>query len=269
MRRALLVLVLSASGCLNNTPPELAPEAIDENLRWFWVHGDAATDAELIDAAGKLSIAGKADTRTTALKGGLRRRLEAADIAPFGLTDTDPSTARGLLVVNLFDCSLGKLENILIAQDQASQYLDVYKSYTRTYTTDADAFRARTSDVIQWTVDVKAALPVEDVYTSTLKGGVRRVKAPAESATKGDFLVARTWLTAPATFVANSGNYFKQDYQLEVFWEQAPGRIFHAYAMWRDIKAVGLTIEDDGFMNLVLDNLVKWDDRTAELCKKP
>jgi hypothetical protein len=41
--------------------------------------------------------------------------------------------------------------------------------------------------------------------------------------------------------------------------------------MWRDIKAGGfnLSIEDNGFMNIVLDNLVKWDDQTAVLCKKP
>jgi hypothetical protein len=269
MRALFVALVVLASGCLDNTPPALAPEEIDENLRWFWINGDGAADATLVDAAGKLATAGKADTRTTALKGGLRRRLETADVAPFGLPDTDPSTARGLLVVNVFDCALPKLESILIAQDQASQYLDVYKSYARSYTTDADAYRARSTDVISWTVDVKAALPVEDVYTSTLKGGVRRVRAPADGATKGDFLIARTWLTAPATFVANSGNYFRQDYQLEVFWEREPGKIFHAYAMWRDIKAVGLSIEDDGFLNLVLDNLVKWDDRTAELCKQP
>jgi len=41
--------------------------------------------------------------------------------------------------------------------------------------------------------------------------------------------------------------------------------------MWRDIKAGGfnLSIEDDGFFNIVLDNLVAWDTKTAELCKKP
>ena len=42
----LLPLVLLA-GCLDNTPPALAPEEIDENLRWFWINGDSATDATL------------------------------------------------------------------------------------------------------------------------------------------------------------------------------------------------------------------------------
>ncbi len=271
MPRGLLLFALFATGCLDLTPPQLAPEAVDANLRWFWVNGDSADDATLIDAAGKLAIAGKAETRTTPLKGGLRQRLEPADVAPFGLADTDPSTARGLLVVNLFDCTLDKLEGILIAQDQSSQYTDVYKSYVRSYTTDADAFRGKGTDVIGWTVEVKAALPVEDIYTSTIKGGVRRVQAPADGPTKGSFLIARTYLTAPAAFATMSGSWFRQDYQLEVYWEQSPGRIFHAYAMWRDIKAGGfnLSIEDDGFFNIMLDNLVKWDTQTAALCSKP
>lgn len=269
--KKLLVLALFALGC-NTTPPTPAPDAIDENLRWFWVNGDVVDDAQLIAAAEKLSVAGKADTRTTPLKGGLRKRLESADLANVGLQDVDPSTARGLLIVNLYDCTLDKLQNILIAQDQMSQYTDVYKSYVRTYTTDADAFRSKSKDVISWTVDASAALPIDDVYTSKLKGGVRRVKAPADSATKGDFLIARTYLTGPAVFASStSTSWFKQDYQLEVFWEQSPGRIFHAYAMWRDIRAGGfnLSIEDDGFFNIVLDNLVNWDTKTAELCKKP
>jgi len=265
-------MAVLATGCLNPEPPSLAPDAVDANLRWFWVNGDTATDATLIDAAGKLASGGSADTRTAPLKGQMRERLSSDDLKNVGLEMNDPATARGLIVVNLFDCTLDKLENILIAQDQMSQYTDVYKSYVRTYTTDADAFRAKSKDVISWTVDASAALPIDDVYTSSLKGGVRRVKAPADSATRGDFLIARTYLTGPAVFASStSTSWFKQDYQLEVFWEQSPGRIFHAYAMWRDIRAGGfnLSIEDDGFFNIVLDNLVNWDTRTAELCKKP
>lgn len=272
MFRALATLVaLSCLGCLNQTPPSLAPDAVDANLRWFWVNGDTASDETLIDGAGKLAIAGKADTRTAPLKGQMRDRLEPADLANVGLQDNDPSTARGVLVVNLFDCTLDKLQAILLSQDQITQYPDVYKSYVRTYTSDADAFTSGRSQVLTWDVDVQAPLPVDDVYSSLLRGGVRRVEAPVESPTHGPFLIARTWLTAPATFSSTSTSYFRQDYQIEVFWEQAPGRIFHGYGMWRDIKVGGfnLTIEDNGFLNIVLDNLVAWDTRTAELCKAP
>ncbi|MFT3711393.1 MAG: hypothetical protein QM817_27485 [Archangium sp.] len=271
MRVLPAICFLLFTGCLNSTPPSLAPDAVDANLRWFWVNGDSADDATLIDAASKLSVGGKADTRTSPLKGQMRERLASEDLKNVGLEANDPSTARGLIVVNLFDCTLDKLTNILIAQDQITQYPDVYKSYVRSYTNDDANFRSRGSDLITWQVDLSAALPVDDVYTSLIKGGVRRVRSTAESATKGDFLITRTWLTAPATFPSTSTSYFKQDYQIEVFWEQSPGKIFHAYGMWRDIKVGGfnLTIEDNGFMNIVLDNLVKWDTRTAELCAMP
>ncbi len=263
-------LAFALAGC-NATPPALAPEEVDHNLRWFWVHGDSADDATLLDGANKLAVAGKADTRTAPLKGQMRERLVAADLAPVGLEAQDPSTARGLIVVNLFDCTLDKLERILIALDQQAQYEGVYDSYARRYTSDADAYLGRGASRLTWEVDVKASLPIADTYTSALRGGVRRVPGPADGATKGDFLVARTWLTAPATFAETSTSWFRQDYQVEVFWEQAPGRIFHGYGMWRDIKVggFGLTIEDNGLVNIVLDNLVKWDDETAKLCAKP
>lgn len=269
-RELLFAVALLVTGC-NATPPSLAPEEVDKNVAWFWVNAQVASDAALIDGAAKLAVAGKADSRTAPLKGQMRDRLTSADLVNVGLQANDPSTARGLIVVNLFDCTLEKLERILVAQDQATQYPNVYKSYVRSYTSDADAFTAGTTSTLTWDVDLKAALPVDDVYASLIRGGIRRVTAPADSATKGPFLVTHTYLSAPATFSATSTSWFKQDYQVEIFWQQSTGRIFHAYGMWRDIKAggVGLGIEDNGFVNIVLDNLVAWDDRTAELCKQP
>ena len=267
MRTVPLALLL-LSGCLDNTPPTLAPDALDDNLRWTWRNADTADDASLRDAASKLATAGKAETRTTPLKGQARLRLEAEDVQAVGLGGNDPSAARGLLIVNPFDCTLSRLQAILSAGDQASQYPDVYKSYARTFRTDQAAFLSGSAQRLDWDVTLKAALPVEDVYESRLRGGLRRVKGEATEATHGDFLVARTWLTAPAAFSAGSTSYFKQDYQVEIFWEQSPGKIFHAYGVWREIKvgSVNLTIEDDGFAQIVLDNLVKWDEQTARLC---
>ena len=268
---SLIAVLLSQAACLNSTPPPPAPDAVDQNLQWFWVHGAALGDAELAAAAAKLGVSGKADSRTTPLKTLTHERLAPADLEPVGLEKSnDPSTARGLMIVNLFPCTLDTLERLLIAQDQAAQYTGVYDAYTRTYTSDLAAYTDRKKATLDWTVDMKASLPINDGYAATIKGGIRRVAAPADGATKGPFLVTRTWLTAPATFSSGSTSYFRQDYQVEVFWEQAPGTIFHAYAMWRDMKAggVNLSIEDNGFVNVILDNLVKWDDTTAGLCAK-
>ncbi|MGV3620924.1 MAG: hypothetical protein ACO1OB_08905 [Archangium sp.] len=266
MRRLALLASLCFVACLDQTPPETAPEEVDANLKWFWVNGDDAEDALLVDGAAKLAVSGKADTRTEPLKGQMRNRLESGDLTKFGLEANDPSAARGVILVNLFDCSLDKLETILSAKDQKAQYAGVYESYDRTFTTsDPESFNAKRDDRINWDIAMRVALPLGDIYDSNVKGGLRRVKGGE----KGDFIIARTYLTAPATFMnPNTTSYFKQDYQIEVFWEQSPGRIFHAYGMWREIKTYDLTIEDNGFLNIVLDNLKKWDDGTQDLCRK-
>lgn len=266
------VLALNGcTACLNNTPPPVAPDELDANLRWWWVNAATLKDMELLDGAAKLGVAGKADTRTTPSKGQMRNRLEKADLEVVGLSEVnDPATARGIFIVNTYACTLDKLQGILIALDQKAQYDGVYDAYTRTYTSDADAFTSGASNTLTWDVTVKASLPINDAYTSQLKGGIRRITVPAGSMVKGPVLVTRTWLTEPAKFGDGSSSYFRQDYQVEIYWEQEPGKIFHAYGMWREIKVGGfnLTIEDNGFMNIVLDNLVKWDEKTAELCKK-
>ena len=60
----------------------------------------------------------------------------------------------------------------------------------------------------------------------------------------------------------------RQDYEIEMFWAPSPGKMFHVYGMWRDVKigSVGLTLDDNGLMNMELDGLVSWDDKTAKLC---
>ena len=100
-----LIAVLLCAGCAAPVPPS-APDALDANVKWFWVNGDSASDDSLIEAAQKLAVAGKADTRTTPFKGQHRERLTSEELAPVGLQQNDPSTARGLLVVNLF-CARG------------------------------------------------------------------------------------------------------------------------------------------------------------------
>lgn len=264
---ATLVLVC---GCLDQTPPQPAPETLDGNMRWWFARADLATDAEALDAAAKLAVAGRADSRTTPLKSQMGR-LMPEDLESVGLRDVnDPSYARGFLVLNVFPCTLEKLAPILVALDQGAQYPGVYDAYARTYTSDAEAWAQGQADTLTWDVTLKASLPVADQYTSQLKGGVRRVRGPSDGPTHGDLLLTRTWLVAPAVFATNSGSYFRQDYQTEVYWEQEPGRIFHAYGMWREMRVGGfnLSTENDGMFNLLIDNLLKWDDTTAALCAR-
>ena len=59
---------------------------------------------------------------------------------------------------------------------------------------------------------------------------------------------------------------FEQDYQIELFWERAPGELVHAYGIWREMNVGGLSAEDEGFVNVTLNNMVDWDEQTVALC---
>ncbi|MCA2979767.1 MAG: hypothetical protein INH41_11755 [Myxococcaceae bacterium] len=269
MRASVLLSALAAlTACGPQAQP--APEDLDGNLRWFWARSVEATDAEVAEAAQKLGGAGKADTLTTDKPGrGFLSRLVPAELAVVGRDGAvDPAKARGFFVTNVFPCTLSRLEGILSALDQKAQYPEAYDAYARTYTSDVDAFRARRAPSLSWDVTLTAKL-VTAPYTSTLAGGLRHVPAVG-AASPGPLLVARTWLTAPATFKnPDPATGFEQDYQIELYWERSPGEVFHAYAMWRDLRlGLGLSTEDNGIANTIMTGLIDWDKRTAELCRQ-
>jgi hypothetical protein len=271
MRLTLVVAFVLSGSFACAPPPEPAPEDLDGNLRWFWSKSPDATDAEVVEAALKLQGAGKADTLTAEKPGrGYLTRLVPDELAVVGLKDVvDPAKARGFFITNVFPCTLDKLETIVTALDQKAQYPEAYDAYARTYTSDVDAFQARSRPSLSWDVTLTAKL-VTAPYTSNLKGGVRRL-TPAMGATPfGPVLIARTWLAAPATFRnPDPATGFDQDYQIEIYWERTPGEIFHAYGMWRDLRlGLGFTTESNDLVNTVMSGLIDWDKKTAELCKK-
>src|SRR5262249_35105782 len=140
------------------------------------------------------------------------------------------------LVVNMFSCTQAQLEKVILADDQATLFPNSYDSYVRTDEYDAVAFASKHLDMATWTNSVSNTFPVNDSYTSTLNGSLRRVPKDGTTFTNSDVLLARTWLPAPATFSASSASWFRHDYEIEIFWEESPGRVFHVYGMWRDVK---------------------------------
>lgn len=268
MRACLAVLFLLV-GC--GPVAEPAPADIDGNLRWFWSDSKDAKDADVIEAALKLQTAGKADTLSPEKPGrGFITRLSPDEIAVVGLKDVvDPAKARGFFVTNVFPCTLDKLETIVSALDQKAQYPEAYDDYTRTYTSDVAKYQDRSAPTVTWDVNLTAKL-VTAPYSSTLKGGLRRVAPVGGKPAFGSMLIARTWLPGPATFKnPDPATSFEQDYQIEIFWERAPGEIFHAYGMWRDLRlGLGFTTEDNGVANTIMTGLTDWDKKTVELCKK-
>lgn len=270
MRIHLFIAIAAFTGC---TPPETipaAPDSIDANLAWFWLHAVDGTDADLSAGAGQLSVAGKADTRTMPLKARGRVDLTSEDLKPIGLESVDPTGAFPIVTVSFFSCTMDKLAAILSNPDQNAEYPNTWDKHDRTMEGDRDQFLARTAKTIGWTAQMNATFPVGDTYESVFKGSLRWV-TPVKNEVPSDFLVARLWLTAPATFTqANSTSYLKHDYEVEIFWEQEPGKMFHAYGMWRDVRigGFGYTLDNNDFFVLVSNNLVDFDKKTEMQCAK-
>lgn len=267
-----LASVCATSACLNTTPLEPAPADLDGNLHWFWATGPAASDVELLDAVTKLGTASKAATRSKASPNrGELTPLASADLGAVMLEANDPAGAHGVFLLNVFDCTLDALETSLIALDQKAQRPDAFKAYTRVYSTDAEAYVARAVPRLAWGVDVTVELPfpISETYRSALKGDVRRVTSAAGPISTA--LVSRTWLAEPAVFEGNSTSTFTHDYQIEVFWERSSGEVFHAYGIWREMQlnSVNIGTDDPAYVNIMLDNLKKWDDESAVICTRP
>lgn len=254
-----LASLVAASACRKVEP---APEDLDGQFHWFWDHGFSAESEDIDEGIALMRDAVEADAAEEILRGSVSDLLDdqVEGYAPEGQLAEE---AAGFYLVNTFDCTLEQLEPVLYELDQASQYLDIYERYDRVYTSDFQPYLDREVDVLTWDIDLDASILGAN-YREVLSGGIRYI--PATDTTPGA-IVQRTWLTAPAEFREGSNKTFEQDYQLEVYIEVEPGRMLHAYAIWRDIfLGAGLTADDGIVVNTTLNNLEDWDDRTEELC---
>lgn len=253
-------VLLSVSGCA--PPPEPAPAALADNLRWHWLHAADAEDAALLDGMATLSVAAKAESREAPLKGQLPLRLAREDLLPVGMVDgEDPARARGLLLLNpLPGCSLAAVAPLLTSAHPSAFHPDLYDAYDRTFDGDEAAFLEGRVDRLGWDARMQAHFPVDDRYSASLRGELRRVN--------GRLLVKRGWFKGPATFAEGSASRFPQDYGVELFFEPVPGRLFHALAAWREVRigALGLTTEDDGVFSPMLDRLLQLDGELGRAC---
>jgi len=259
MRFLSLFLALSA-GCKKVEP---APADLDSLFHWFWANFEAAESADIGEAADDLHAVVDGGSLDEVMDGSITLMSDAEVAAvSFQGPAPDPSTAAGMFLVNAFDCRLAHLEDLLSYPDQDTLYEGVYDRYDRSYTSDRDAFASGQSDTLSWEVDYEATL-LGATYQSLLSGGLRR----AEGGPGGAVLMARTWLLEPADFEEGSSKSFPQDFQIEVFYERAPGEILHAYGLWREMElGGGLSLNDEGSVRIILNNLADWDDQTETLC---
>ncbi len=239
---------------------EPAPPDVDELVRFYW------TDFEGEDAAMAQAVA---DTHLAIDGGTISERgdgtltdLTAEDLVVVGMEGSvDPGLAAGVYLTNVVACDLDALERILYHLPQDELYTGEYDTYSRAYTTDFDAYAAREAATLSWEVDLGRQI-LGTALTEHLIGGIRRVP----DTDFGPAIVARAWLPEPAVFEGDNKT-FDQDYQIELFYERAPGEVVHVYGLWRQVD-LGSGLDQDS--NLVagplLSAMAAWDDRTEELC---
>lgn len=258
----LVVSMLLACGC--GVDP--APAGIENVAKWTWVNYDAADDEAIADAIVKLHAETKNVPADEPVKGSLDVRLSAEDLAPVGLDGVnDPSKARGLLAVTIIECPLAKLEPLVYALNQDEQHPDSYDAYKRTHTSDLATYQSREADTLTWTTELTATVSAigSTTYSETLSGGVRWVPDTPH----GPVLLSRTWLTQPATFEEEGDDYFRQDYQIEIFYERAPGETVHVFGVWREMRMLGFDMDDDVLHSTQLGGFIDWDEQVEELCQ--
>ena len=262
MQKFLIFVAAALASCGSSAPH--APDKIADLMPYFWKSWDAAPQAQMAEAVVNLGYATTEVTAGHPMKAELDS-MTADGIAGLGLSDRDPGKTAGLLIVNVFKCTLPQVEKILIDLDQIRMYPSQYDSYSRAYTDSHDNYLARKQETLHWVADITST----HLYTMSeeLLGGMRFV--PDQGNGKSPFgpaLIGRTLMPSPALF-GDPSNEWNQDYQVEVYFEREPNRIVHAYATWREVH-LPLNFESGKpfYTSQSLDNMVSWDQMTEDAC---
>jgi len=264
-----LLLATLALGALACEPAlEPAPGDIDGLAHWLWVNFLDADDAAMADALKKVhSVADFA-----AFEEPLRMTitdLVQDELAVVEMQDRDPKPAAGMLVTNVFDCSIETLEPVLYALDQGDKYPELYDTYQRDYTSDIAAYQAREANTIGWSFSYEATPMPASRYRASSNGELRYVADIDGDVTPfGAFLVQRIWMPQPVEYLETDANEFTLDFQLEVYYQLDTGRVAHFYPVWRHMafNGVGASTDDGWVQDTILNGLMDFDVRTEELC---
>jgi len=245
--------------------PDSLPEDLDGLIHYAWSDWEDASDADLLELAGRLDGVVSDEELSEILEGSLSP-LSLEDVQAVGI-ERDPAGAQGLLMARDFACDFGRLEEILIDVEQDELYEGSYDRYERSYTTDVDAWTQGESNQVEWEVEYDANL-LGTEYTASVIGGMRRVRGlPADVSECGTALLGRFYLPEPAEFDEGSSKTLDFNFQVEIFYEAEPGRIVHFYATWQQSEiGAGLTSDTDGVQSVILTSMADWDSQTEKLC---
>ncbi|MBL8610259.1 MAG: hypothetical protein JNL38_23180 [Myxococcales bacterium] len=263
---ALLALAGCDFGTLDDLATDEAAEAPSElsvAARGFWSSYDAdeaAVKKLTADIEGIIARTGTIPIQAKVAD------LQRDDLKLIGFDkDRDPSLVAGMLIVTELDCTLDEAEKLAMASNQPELYPNTYDAYKRTYKSSAPDYLARKADRVAWETDLTATVTSKQ-YRSILSGGNRRFATAAPGG--GPMFLSRTFLTTPATFLkGGEDSAFKQDYQIELYYERPTKKTVHFYAVWREFNIGSLNSDSNFYQSLVLGNLVDFDKRTSKICR--
>jgi hypothetical protein len=268
MRRAVGVgLLLASTGCDFGTLDDLSQDEAAEGTSetstqalqlWkAWSATDDEVKKAVTDIAGVVERAGGRPVQVTI------DDLSKDDLG-IPTISRDPTLAQGMLLISELDCSMAQLEKLVVAKNQPEIYPDSYDKYDRAYEGSATDFVNGASPSLGWKTSYTVSL-LGRTYEATLSGGARRVPGAAPGG--GTMLLSRTALDQPARFTAGGDAEFNQDYQMEAFYEIAPSKVVHYYAIWREFRIASLTSSDNLYINTILGSSVDFDVRTSKVCR--
>lgn len=240
-----------------------APAGVRDLARWFFANHRTASAEEVDAALTNLIPSLEAETADGNPKFGSLDALTEDDIAFTGL-DVDPSPAAGFFLMNRLDCDIDTLEEIVTAENQNELYDGVYDSYTRSYSGSRDDYLDGATDSLPWTIDYSAT-PIAETYTANADAGMWRIEGGESGA--GKVLMQSAFLTAPADFGGAENHAYEQDYQVELYFSVDGESVLHFYPLWRYMQIGAFSVEDDFFVELLLNGLIDWDENTEALCQ--
>jgi hypothetical protein len=278
-----LFALLALVGCKHLDP---APADADGAVGWLYENYAVAEPAAIADAVGKIADDLDTDGMSDAIETTIST-LSADGVASVGRSAVEAlpedeqddvtdeqldagelvrlSDQQGMLIVSVIGCGRDDVETLLAATNQDELH-GGYDAYDREWDGDGDAYFARETDTLAWTTDYTVTPVPGSTYHATIEGGLRYVASDGGDAFPfGDVVLGRAVLPEPGVFDAGEG-YFRQDYQLDVLWERAPGETVHLFGVWRDLLVAGFHSSNEGFIGLVSDRSVQADEEIEALC---
>jgi hypothetical protein len=277
-----MMLLIALTACKHVEP---APADTEGAAKWLYANYDEGDAAGIADAVDKISddldagsISDAIETTMTPLSADAvatvdRVAVESLDEdAQADVTDDQLDSGefvrladqQGMLIVTVIHCSLADVEELLAMPDQNTLH-GGYDAYERTWDADGDSYFAGETDRFTWSTDYTIST-LGATYEANIHGGLRHVAAEDDDAFRfGDMVLGRAVLPEPATFTAG-GDYFRQDYQLDLIWERAQGETVHLFGVWRDMELSGIKSSNGAYISVVSDRSVESDGEIEDAC---